>query len=575
MLHVYTPLRDLDSIRIFELNRVSSPKGKVSGRLIQARLQDGPHYQALSYVWGDHTSNTCSILLDERPFEVTPSLYEALSALSLESQATRFWIDQISINQEDDSEKQRQVKIMASIFTQADMVIGWLGHNCKDSDVAFKLFRVLGVVHEDDRNLSRDRNRALHDLFEHGLIRSITDLFDPASVAVQAVRFLLLNPWFSRRWVVQEVVLASSLMIRCGSSSISGDAFFAAVRAMCSTITDPPLTWVRNPYWNAHRLGQLRERGVSNDRRCFVRLANVLSGWVFQKDQDRLNALWGLVDSEDPATAWFEPSYTVSGPTMYTNFARRHIDATGGTEREVQIHFDRPRGDLPSWTPDWRIFSRPVALDLSSSAAMPFTATTSTASYSFCGMQLRVLASKVDTVSICGMPYSPTLCDSLQTTAYEVFVDWLNLVKEHFPSPAWEPSFASTLVMDGKVKLVDHQDLEISTDEILSLFGHWLARNVCYSDNPDFGLEESTRYGNVAEEVCRNRRFFLTETGRMGLGPARIHPNASVYLIHGLKTPFVVDDRSEGDLLYGECFVHGLMYGEVSRSTETSTLRFR
>ncbi|KAK5742409.1 hypothetical protein LTS12_024256 [Elasticomyces elasticus] len=241
MLHVYTPLRDLDSIRVFELNRVSSPKGQVSGRLIQARLRDGPHYQALSYVWGDHTSNTCSILLDERPFEVTPSLYEALSALSLESQATRFWIDQISINQEDESEKQRQVKIMASIFTQANMVIGWLGHTCKDSDIAFKLFRVLGVVHEDNPNSSRDRNRALHDLFEHGITRSITDLFDPTSVAVQAVRPLLLNPWFSRRWVVQEVVLASSLIIRCGSSSISGEAFFGAVRAICSTITDPPL----------------------------------------------------------------------------------------------------------------------------------------------------------------------------------------------------------------------------------------------------------------------------------------------------------------------------------------------
>ncbi|KAK3619427.1 hypothetical protein LTR56_024053 [Elasticomyces elasticus] len=274
---------------------------------------------------------------------------------------------------------------------------------------------------------------------------------------------------------------------------------------------------------------------------------------------------------------------------MYTNFARRHIDATGGVsilhfagygypdtikilqnEREVQIHFDQPRSDLPSWTPDWRIFSRPVALDPSNSAAMPFAATTSTASYSFCGMQLRVLASKVDTVSICGMPYSPTLCDGQKTTAYEVFADWMNLVMKHFPSPAWESLFAFTLVMDGKVKLVDHRDLEISTDEILSLFGHWLARNLCHSDNPGFGLEESSRYGNVAEEVCRNRRFFLTETGRMGLGLARIHPNASVYLIHGLKTPVVVDDRSEGDLLYGECFVQGLMYGEDSISANIS-----
>jgi hypothetical protein len=57
--------------------------------------------------------------------------------------------------------------------------------------------------------------------------------------------------------------------------------------------------------------------------------------------------------------------------------------------------------------------------------------------------------------------------------------------------------FALTLVMDSNFT------------GVLSLFGHWASKNLdevkgpCGEDWKD-GVEESTRYGYIAEEICCN-----------------------------------------------------------------------
>ena len=46
----------------------------------------------------------------------------------------------------------------------------------------------------------------------------------------------------------------------------------------------------------------------------------------------------------------------------------------------------------------------------------------------------------------------------------------------------------------------------------------------------------------------------------MGLGPLPVHGDEDVCIIYGPKTPFVVHrDGPEGDLLCGDCYVHGLV----------------
>jgi hypothetical protein len=74
------------------------------------------------------------------------------------------------------------------------------------------------------------------------------------------------------------------------------------------------------------------------------------------------------------------------------------------------------------------------------------------------------------------------------------------------------------------------------------------------------GIDDAVKYGDEATEVCRYRSFFITKRGKFGLGPGRVLPGLSVYLIHGLRTPFLVQKaEDEGDYIRGECYVEDLV----------------
>lgn len=107
--------------------------------------------------------------------------------------------------------------------------------------------------------------------------------------------------------------------------------------------------------------------------------------------------------------------------------------------------------------------------------------------------------------------------------------------------------------------------LNISVHEQPTLFKHWAARifhtvDEVLQDDSIIGLEESTRFGNLAEELCRNRIFLVTDAGRLGLGNVGVRPGGlPVYLRQDLETPSVVDVESSESIFRGTCYVNGLM----------------
>jgi hypothetical protein len=165
--------------------------------------------------------------------------------------------------------------------------------------------------------------RAVDAVMENGHVHKVEDLFNPTLRPVQAVAWLVRRPWFYRLWIVQEVALASTLELRCGNSSISGDVFFNAIRVLCSAVSNPPMPWLLKPYRNAHKLGQLRAQVRAGQNHSFTRLAHTLSGWRCEKDHDRLIAIFGLVFRNNQA--WFTPSYSISVTELYFEFAQARI----------------------------------------------------------------------------------------------------------------------------------------------------------------------------------------------------------------------------------------------------------
>ncbi|KAF8849562.1 hypothetical protein BDZ45DRAFT_560418, partial [Acephala macrosclerotiorum] len=106
-------------------------------------LSDKPKYAALSYAWGS-PERTKFISVDGRRIHITENLEMCLLHLRHEREGLVLWIDSICINQMDNIEKGKQVEQMGEIYSQAAVVIAWLGPQSADSDLAIEKLRGLG-----------------------------------------------------------------------------------------------------------------------------------------------------------------------------------------------------------------------------------------------------------------------------------------------------------------------------------------------------------------------------------------------------------------------------------------------
>jgi hypothetical protein len=592
----YGKLYYTDSIRLLELTRVHHGRGTFTGHLSITQLSKQPDYTALSYCWGEPSAGDPILLLDQQPLQIRASLWQALNEVMTRVETITLWIDQVCIDQDNESEKEQQVQLMSQIYRHARLVVGWLGTHDNDSDLAFHLFAILGRVSgEHNEEPDGQWQRAVDVLMKSGHLQDIEDLYSPYRRPIQAAASLLQRPWFRRLWIVQEVTLASALEFCCGSSSIPGDVFFTAIRILSSIVSDPPMPWLLKPYRNALKLGQLRAQVFAGHNHSFPHLAHALSGWDCKMSHDRLIALFGLIFQGKQA--WFTPSYKISSPQLYAEFAQGHMHFYEGlellhfagcgdssahtlvqTEDHIVLQLNPPADDIPSWVPDWRVQSRPLTLLPNiQNAAIGFSATASNPDFKLNHHILHVRAREVDRITICGLPYCESLGKRLKMTELETFNHWFNLAKTFLKDADVESMFASTLVMDGKVVVAERQDIGVNTPDVPCLFGHWAAKNLDKTNrllevNWKDGIEDSTRYGYIAEEICRNRTFFITEAGRLGLGSVHVSPGASIYLIHGLKVPFVIHHDLGMQVLRGECYVYGLMDGEIQCSDQDSLL---
>ncbi len=93
-------------------------------------------FDALSYTWGSPRKRH-EILLQDKPFLVRQNLAIALQKLRQTNVSRFMWIDAISINQGDVTERSEQVAIMRHIYQSAKNVVIWLGDTAENSDLAF------------------------------------------------------------------------------------------------------------------------------------------------------------------------------------------------------------------------------------------------------------------------------------------------------------------------------------------------------------------------------------------------------------------------------------------------------
>lgn len=116
----------LGSIRLLRIFPELSKDGFVQCQIWHSNITAA--YKCLSYVWGDDNDQQ-TILVNGKEFVCRSNLKRFLDVARIKHSGHHeaFWIDALCIDQQNVSERNKQVAQMGDIYAHAKCVIAWLG----------------------------------------------------------------------------------------------------------------------------------------------------------------------------------------------------------------------------------------------------------------------------------------------------------------------------------------------------------------------------------------------------------------------------------------------------------------
>ncbi|KAH7026620.1 heterokaryon incompatibility protein-domain-containing protein [Microdochium trichocladiopsis] len=223
--YTYESVQKEDGTQI-RLLHLSPGLGPLRMALKRVQLHDPQQarYEAISYAWGDSTL-TESVYCDDRRLNIPASLYVALRQLRPADPGAAprvLWADAICINQRDTDEKNHQVALMDQIYAKPTGVLIWLGADTEGlENVASAIEQMRSLLPaetydaEELVEISQNYYSEMANLRTEGKIEQHFHTNDWATI-----NKLLTRPWFDRKWIIQEVLMAPEDVPR---TLISGD----------------------------------------------------------------------------------------------------------------------------------------------------------------------------------------------------------------------------------------------------------------------------------------------------------------------------------------------------------------
>ncbi|KAI1130741.1 heterokaryon incompatibility protein-domain-containing protein [Nemania abortiva] len=317
-------------------------------------------YKALSYVWGS-PNVTEDIIVNGQNQKITVNLACAIRHLRHPEIPLKIWIDALCINQNSASEKNAQVALMRDIYAGAEEVIVFLGDgvdyrvskahlrrplplpvvfwNDSRDDVHLRLFRDSPESHYKRKTWNAFRVTCLvrilsqpgdyhyaGALIERSGVRQHQEIFE-------LLRRLLVEPWWQRIWVVQEVAILPKVTICYGNVTAPWNMFVQAAE----TIKSQP-----------HRLIGEAE---------YVKVLSLFTRQRFSDrkatdERDKIYALLGLAKEE----GLLVPNYSVDIYTLYEETAIALIKNYYNLALFLGDLKRKNNKNLASWIPDWSAF---------------------------------------------------------------------------------------------------------------------------------------------------------------------------------------------------------------------------
>ncbi|KAF7897291.1 hypothetical protein EAF00_005519 [Botryotinia globosa] len=256
-------------IRLISIN-LGNPDDPIELDLNSVRFRPGnhtnwisaeyiPRYEALSYIWDeDERKDKIVVILNGKPFYITSNLHSALLAIRRNNVTSQLWIDAICIDQNDNAEKEKQLRIMHQIYKNATNVRVWLGSDDQSVDIRAGLslmshclekfeYSKLGsdwnilystrwntvlwrvIFGESIKNIigkegaiSFETIGANYRNEKETIVQRIDWHTGPEySSGWKAIKKIVARPYFTRSWIIQKMVLSSNRSLFIGDHEMT------------------------------------------------------------------------------------------------------------------------------------------------------------------------------------------------------------------------------------------------------------------------------------------------------------------------------------------------------------------
>jgi hypothetical protein len=591
--------------RFIRLLQVSTDfkTSRINGSFTQASLDDKPNFRAISYCWGSSDLVDKVWFDDHQYLGITKSAAEVIRFLIDTKYTGHFWIDALCINQSDLEEKSKQVRLMGDVYSSARVVVAWLGEPADDS---YRAMQFIATIYNEIKKYNLHGLDPAHERSYMDQFPSFKHYNTPNWVAFQN---FLKRPYFSRLWVIQEIVLSRRTIFACGEMTTSGSQLMTVVDILLRKGLSEYLLMIRVGFATVEYpkgLGSLQVirsiaacRGAGED----VPLQELL---LFSRRFDATNprdlifGVLGVASELDDGT--MPPDYEQLTEEIFLRWTRFLIIRDGEATLLHGAGLGRTRllKGIPSWVPDLTVRSETV-----DTHATIFGQVARLAGFRAAGTSKFIPRSHkfnscialqgiiIDTIANASrprplIPYHEDI--KVQRPDRLLKVKWqdetLAAVTALFPYPtaeAIQDVYWRTLIANMFMDCT--HPLPGFFDNFTTYLDH--TRLFLSCENRDEVSKESARKITVDDKVKHrmfdeaiphvgNRVVFTTANGYAGLGPQGLKKGDMICLILGAATPFIIrehevadkmgnEDVVHGDgmfVLVGECYIHGLMGGE-------------
>lgn len=362
-MFTHSPLFTRGSIRVVEL-LPGAFNDAIECEISSAELESEPAYEALSYTWGD-PNDTNVIVINGRRFDITVNLECALRHLRRLDAKRPLWIDAICINQQDEREKETQVRAMAAIYKQSTKVLIWLGPELDPS-----IFNgggpspmPISEVFEVISNVAAEKS-ITHLVGE--MPWEAWDRWTPSLLG------LFKRAWFSRLWIVQETTMTPNPTLICGEWSLPWSSLYKAHNRLPATLsfTANGAVAMRGAFqnidavvncWRLHQSWKDSKTLPEGElaRRLILLLYSLQGCFLCSDARDRIYGILGMVGDPE-VTRHVTVDYQASAATVFRDFAvfvmgaRRSLDILTGDRASFSAS-EYP--GKPSWVPTWSSYT--------------------------------------------------------------------------------------------------------------------------------------------------------------------------------------------------------------------------